>query len=607
MRFKSLVIFAISILSYQFSSAQSFYNIDTIQHIEIYFSQSNWDYQLDTSRLGSDGYVMADWVKINAQKFDSVGVKYKGNSSYDSSYTKNPIHIELDTYKSQSYQGYKDIKLGNGYADPSMIREVLSYKILANYMVCPQANFTHVIVNGKNLGIYSNVESITKTFCTDHFNVSKNIFIKCNPIVNPGPNNKCNLKYVSADSSKYFNNYEIKSKYGWNELVALSDSVTNHASNIASIMDMDRVIWMLAFNHVLVNLDSYSGVFCQNYYLYKDINGRFCPIIWDLNMSLGGFPFLGSSNSSMGSLTIANMQQLPLNIHSSDSYWPLIQAVWNNTTYKKMYIAHVKTISKEMFENTNYETYASQIHNILDSAVKADSNKFYSYTQFQNGMTDQVSVGSYQVPGIKTLMSNRISFLNASTEFLYTAPTISNVNAIAGFKGSVSNINVQVSNADVVYIGFRFNQTLKFSRMMLYDDGLHQDGTAGDGVYGNQVYMQDDNMQYYIYSENNKVGKFYPERAEYEFLNLAAENGIATIENKLTQLHVYPNPSNTGFSIQCGQSLKTDVVNIYNAQGKLIYQENAKPFIYINTENWPNGVYFLEGTNQKSLKVIVAH
>lgn len=100
------------------SSAQNFYAVDTIQQIEINFSQPNWTI-LDTSKQGSDGYTMAQWVKINGVQFDSVGVKYKGNSSYNAANVKNPLHIELDHFKNQDYYGYKDIKLSNGYNDPS--------------------------------------------------------------------------------------------------------------------------------------------------------------------------------------------------------------------------------------------------------------------------------------------------------------------------------------------------------------------------------------------------------------------------------------------------------------------------------------------------------
>ena len=80
---------------------------------------------MDTAKAGSEAYLMANWVKVNGVRFDSVGVKYKGNSSYSSSRVKNPLHIALDEYINQKYNGFTDIKLGNGFSDPSNIREVL--------------------------------------------------------------------------------------------------------------------------------------------------------------------------------------------------------------------------------------------------------------------------------------------------------------------------------------------------------------------------------------------------------------------------------------------------------------------------------------------------
>ena len=109
--------------------AQSFYDLNIIQKIEIYFAESNWDYKLDTAKAGAESYIMAQKVIINGIAFDSVGVKYKGNSTYRATQIKNPFHIELDTYKDHDYQGYTDIKLSNSAKDPSFLREVLSYDI----------------------------------------------------------------------------------------------------------------------------------------------------------------------------------------------------------------------------------------------------------------------------------------------------------------------------------------------------------------------------------------------------------------------------------------------------------------------------------------------
>lgn len=501
-------------------SAQNFYDPSTIQKIEIQFTQPNWDYQLDTAKAGTEGYIMAASVTINGTYFDSVGVKYKGNSSYNPTYTKNPLHIELDGFKNQSYLGVKDIKLGNGYADPSMIREVLAYDILKNYMHCPQANFAKVYVNGAYFGVYSNAESIGKSFNANHYFSSNNTAIKCNPIVNPSTNTKCNLKYfTTGDSSNYFNFYELKSNYGWNQLRALCDTMTNYQSKASSNIDIDRVIWMLAFNNVIVNLDSYSGAFCQNYYLYKDHTNHYNPTIWDLNMSFGGFPFLGNSNSSLAQLSITNMQQMPINIHATDVYWPLINIINNNSQYKKMLVAHMRTITNEYIASNLYVTRAQQFQTLIDTSVLSDNNKFYSYSNFQNGLTQNVSVGSYSVPGISNLMSSRLSYLQGTTDFNYSTPTITAVSASNSSPAinSTVSISANVVNTNTVYLGYRTHTQDKFTRVLMYDDGAHNDGVASDNIYGANITITSGETEYYIYAENTNAGIFSPERAEHEF------------------------------------------------------------------------------------------
>jgi hypothetical protein len=506
-------------------SQSTFYSIDEIQKVEIHFSQSNWDYQMDTAKIGSDGYITADWVKINGSIFESVGVKYKGNSSYDSAYIKNPIHIALDEFVSQSYQGYTDIKLSNAHADPSMIRETLSYSILSDYMKCPKANFAQVYINDQYIGLYSNVESINKEFCSDRFFSSVGVLIKGNP-KNPGPYNRSNLKWISGDSADYANLYEIKSTQGWSELVQLCNKVSNYPDAIDSLIDIDKVLWMLAFNNVLVNLDSYSGAFAQNYYLYKDKHNVYNPVVWDLNMSFGGFPFAGLQGGGMGTLSIANMQNLPVSLHFSDADWPMIKNIVSNPLYKRMYHAHLRTIVNEFFSNQHYSDFAQQLQSIIDTAVYSDVNKFFTNEQFLGGLTSNVQFGSYIIPGISVLMDTRVGFLENTVEFSYTAPTINSVapDNLNPEINSIVYITAHITEADnnAVCLGYRFSNADNFIKVPMLDDGLHNDGTANDGVFGASFLMQSLEADYYIYAENSLAGKFSPQRAEHEFYTLKA-------------------------------------------------------------------------------------
>ncbi len=508
--------------------AQGFYAMDSIQTIEIVFAQSNWDQLLDAQKAGNEDYIMAQSVTINGVMFDSVGVKYKGNSTYNANQTKNPLHIELDTYKDHIYEAYTDIKLSNVAKDPSFLREVLSYQIIRQYMDAPLSNYANVYINGALMGLYSNSESISKKFVDNRFYSKSNTFVKCNPPAGAGPqsNDLPNLVYLGQDSTNYYDAYEIKSDGGWQELIDLCDTLDNHLSEIESILDVDRALWMLAFNNVLVNLDSYSGGFSQNYYLYRDDNGRFLPVVWDLNESFGTFSMTGSGNLN-STFTKRQMSHL---LHSTDSDFPLISQLLSVPMYKRMYLAHIKTMVEENFDNGSYYVTAQSLQNTIQTSVQADVNKFFTYAQFLSNITTDITSGGgpgggSSTPGITSLMNGRSSYLLALSDFTQTEPAISNI-ALSNntpLLNEVVSVTSTVSDAVDVYIGSRSSLGGVFQRAPMYDDGAHNDGAAGDGVYGADLTISGSTVQYYIYAENSGIGKFSPQRAEHEYHSVSAD------------------------------------------------------------------------------------
>ncbi len=512
-------------------NAQEFYNMDSIQTINITFTQSNWDQLLDNAYASTGDYIMAESVEINGELFDSVGVKYKGNSTYQANQTKNPFHIELDTYKDQDYQGYKDIKLANGAKDPSFLREVLSYQILRQYMDAPLSNYANVYVNGNLLGLYTNSESITKTFVNNRFGSKGNTFIKCNPPdgAGPGTNDLPNLVYLGQDSSNYYDAYEMKSDEGWQELINLCDTLTNNIADIEKMLDVDRALWMLAFDNVLVNLDSYIGGFAQNYYLYRDDNKRFIPIVWDLNESFGQFAMTGSGHLN----STSQKQQMSHLLNLNDSDYPLVQKLLSIPMYKRMYLAHFKTILLENFDNNSYNTTAQSLHATIDAAVLADGNKLYSYNNFLSNITSDVNTGGGPgggtSPGITNLMNGRNNYLLGLSDFTQTEPTISIVTLSDTIPVISQTITVAatVTDANTVYLGYRNNVNTPFVRTEMFDDGAHNDGAANDGVYGVDMDVTNYFMQYYIYAENSGIGMFSPQRAEHEYHTVNATFGSA--------------------------------------------------------------------------------
>ena len=515
--------------------AQTFYDINTIQKIEITFTQSNWDQLLDNEKAGSENYIMAKSISINGQTFDSVGVKYKGNSTYNSRQTKNPFHIELNTYKDNIYEAYTDIKLSNVAKDPSFLREVLSYQILRQYMDAPLSNYANVYVNGNLIGLYSNSEAVSKKFVNNRFGSKKNTFVKCNPPAGAGPGTSDypNLVYLGTDSSKYYKAYELKSTSGWDELIHLCDTLSNSLSSIDQILDVDRALWMLAFNNVLVNLDSYSGGFAQNYYLYRHNNQQFMPVVWDLNESFGQFAMSGSGNLN----TTAAKQSMSHLLHENDANYPLIKQLLSIPMYKRMYLAHMKTMLQENFANKKYFTQGKALQTIIDAAVQADGNKFYTYANFTANLSSDISSGGPgpgrgSTPGIANLMDARSTYLLGLTDFTNTQPTISKVSlsdSTPALKSTV-NITATVTDENSVYLGHRSSINDAFTRVAMFDDGAHNDGAANDGVYGASLLVSSLSMQYYIYAENSNIGMFSPQRAEYEYHAINAAGDLVINE-----------------------------------------------------------------------------
>lgn len=548
--------------------AQGFYDLSTIQSIDITFSQTNWDYMLDTAAAGSEGYIMAQSVTINGVVYDSVGVKYKGNSSYNPSQVKNPFHIALDAYKNQDYQGYTDIKLSNVSKDPSFVHEVLSYKILRQYMHAPQSNYANVSVNGALIGLYVSSESISKKFINNHFYTNSGAFFKCNPIGGAGPGSGTypDLVYYGTDSSLYTSRYEMNSNSGWGELIQLCDSLNSNIASIEKILDVDRALWMLAFDNVLVNLDSYIGQFQQNYYLYRDQNMRFNPVIWDLNESFGTFSMTGTISLPT---TTSKQQMTPL-LHLSDPNWPLVKNLLAIPVYKRMYIAHMRTIINENFVSGDYYTTAQNLQTLIDAAVNADPNKFYTYTQFHSNLTTDVSSGMTNSPGLSNLMNARATWLLSQSDFTPVHPTISNIapTSSAPAVGSNATFRATVSNASStgVYLGYRYDIEAPFKRILMYDDGLHNDSLASDGIFGVDVPVNSAYIQYYIYAENGNAGEFSPERAEYEYYTLNASYSMASAGQVVIN-EILASNSSTAYDA-AGES--DDYIELYNNSANLI-------------------------------------
>ena len=513
------------LLTSTWSNGQDFYDLNTINEIEITFQESNWDYLLDNLVSAGNEDRLLGSVTINGEVLDSVGVRYKGNSSYRDTQIKNPLNIKLDyIIDNQDIQGFGTLKLANVYKDPSFVRETLGYEIARKYFPASQANYARVTINGTYLGLYTSDQDVDKSFMRSHFGSGGNARVKgeIESGVHPGSMGGV-WEFFGSDSSDYFAKYSLESDEGWGELVEFLDTLNNHTYAVNQVLNIDRHLWFLAFQNLMVNLDGPINN-PQNYYLYQDDLGRFNPIPWDLNECFGVFTNLQSS----GSLSIYQLQRMSPLVNLNESDYPVIGKILSNQSYRKMYIAHMKTMLNEIVLNDWYSERAHEIQDIIAAEVQADPNKFFTYANFLSNINSSVNAGGpppgQSIIGITELMETRASYLSGLSDFTALAPEISpSLETPTQLPaGSTLTLEVTVENATSVILRYRESIAQPFQELAMLDDGLHADGVAGDGLYGTGDLVIHSDIQYYFYAENSEAGTFLPENAEHEFFSVAA-------------------------------------------------------------------------------------
>jgi hypothetical protein len=495
-----------------------FYDVDKIQQLAITFEQDNWRYLLDSLRFNGDGMLIGS-LEVNGEKFEDVGIRYRGSRSFQPGGRRNGLTVKLNFIKkSQNYQGHSIINLSSALRDPSMIREVLSYEIARNYMPAPRANYAKVKINGEQYGLFVNVEPVESTFLTRYFGTENGSFFRSNPNFESKAPQGCKTdvhgSLVHDNGAKcYLQNFEILSGSGWDDLMELTRVLSSEPDKLDKVLNVDRTLWMHAFNNVLVNLSSYSGQYSPNYYLYQDTKGQFNPVIWDLNLSFASFKNTGEGSD----LNLKALQELDPLLHAENPARPLISVLLKNEMHRKVYLSHVRTILYEQFVSGNYEKRAKALQELIRKALEEDKNWYYDMKEFAGSLTETTGERS-RIPGIISFMEARADFLRKHPALTILPPEVSGIAVERRERLSSQHVTDFKITANVgkfarrVRILYRFRENEEFKEGIMMDDGKHFDGEAGDEVYGIQIKPPAgvDAIEYYIVAENARAVSFDP-------------------------------------------------------------------------------------------------
>jgi|GEM_PF-508389 len=496
------------------AKSEELYFSDKVIKMELQFYNSNFKQLLEQYRT-SETDLPARLTANDTLVLDSVGVRYKGNSSYNIQGDKKSFNISIDAFRDdQRLFGYKTLNLNNGFVDPTFMRENIVHSIYRKYIPSMKTGFVYLYINGIEYGLYSNVQQLNKDFLGDWYDYKSGNLYKGDP--------RGELSWKGSDPSFYKSDYEKKTNETddiWTDLVSLINIInnsTNLEADLPKVLNTDRALWYFALSNIFVNLDSY--IFSShNYYIYNNPSSSLFDFLpWDLNESFGTFP---------PNLPIKKEEYPTIDLKAPNKT-PLLKNMLGKDSFKQKYYAHYRTLLNEDFTLDTINMLINSMKPVIDSYAGKDPKKLYSYQDFLNNITTDVNAGGRTVAGITSFVTKRRAYLLNQPDFQKTAPNIKNVkcNTEKLFSGSsaVFNVTMKSTNSKEVKLYYRIGKG-NFQSVTMYDDGNHNDGKGFDNTFGVSINIPQNikfnNIDYYATAVNyDDVLKFEPEHAEFVYL-----------------------------------------------------------------------------------------
>ena len=287
--------------------SDEFYQRDKVQTIYLTITGENLKKMHDA--LPKRIYVPGTF-RWREMKLENVGIRYKGNSSSQSQQShKRSFLMKVNEYeKGTRFLGLRRVALDNGVQFGSLFSEPIITDILrARGVTASRHNYAKVILNGKYVGVYGNVERIDDSFVESRFEGKKGPLYKVHM-----PGTGATLSYAGDDVNEYKKAFEPKTKAAkksYPKLIELFRKI-EHSHKAKSPVQLENQLLLDEFlNTTAVMLfagcfDQLTGWNPHNYYLYQHTqSGKWSYIPWDLDVgfadrAFGHMPILEGWNAA---------------------------------------------------------------------------------------------------------------------------------------------------------------------------------------------------------------------------------------------------------------------------------------------------------------------
>lgn len=324
--------------------------------------------------------------KFNGIEWYHVGIRYKGNSSLQSTYQsgikKFSFKLDFDEFeddypaiKNQRFYGFKQLNLQNNYEDASLMREKVAADLFRQFgLASSKTAFCVVYIdNGSGpqyYGVYALVEEVDDTVYETQFEQSTGNLYKPDGDAASFASGTYNTNEFYLKTNEDSANYsDVKSLYDVINSSLRTSDVETWKSNLENVFNVDGFLKWLAANTVIQNWDTYGNM-THNYYLYNNPeNGLLTWIPWDNNEA-----FQEGKQSSSLSFSMSEVS----------SSWPLIRYIIDQPDYEAEYETYLQQFIDQVFVPADMiNTYSTYYELLKDYAYAEEPGYTFIYNNSQ--------------------------------------------------------------------------------------------------------------------------------------------------------------------------------------------------------------------------------
>ncbi len=318
-------------------------------------------------------------ISFNDLQWESVGIRFKGNSSLSNSWQtgilKLPFKLDFDQFedsfpetKNQRFYGFKQLSFSSNFRDTSFLREKITAEIFrASGVPAPETAFYEVYINHGDgfiyFGLYTLVEIVEDTVIQTQFSESDGNVYK--------PLGRAATFQEGSFSETGFDKETNKGNSDWSDIEQLYSIIHSEQrlsnpekwiQELRTIFDIDSFLLWLAVNVSVENWDTY-GRSPHNYFLYNNPESNLLTWIpWDNNMAL--------SNN------IGLMPTHSIDLNDITDEWPLIRFLLDIPELENQYFNNLAITLETSFNKGSISARYSDLHQLIEPYALAEETGF---------------------------------------------------------------------------------------------------------------------------------------------------------------------------------------------------------------------------------------